>query len=54
FYRGAVDGGGAPAVSGGITEGGERGLEGNFEEFCEDEDADASSESCSEVFSPAE
>ena len=49
-----MDGGGAQAVSGGAAESGERRLEGDTEELREDEDADASGKSCSEVLSPAE
>lgn len=52
--RGSVDGTGAPAVSNGAAEGGERRLAGNFSKLCQDSNPDSGGESCSEVLPPAE
>ncbi|CAI0386583.1 unnamed protein product, partial [Linum tenue] len=54
FCRGAVDRGGTQVVSGGVAESRERRLERDFQEFRQDQDADAGGQSRSEVLPPQE
>lgn len=52
MYRSAVDRGRAQAILDRIGEGGERGLEGDFEELREDAHAYSGGQPCSEVLPP--
>ena len=48
-----MDGGRAQVVLAGIAESGERRLERNLKELCENSDANTGCKPCSEVLSPA-